>query len=182
MTNARLKILPPWSVFVKKLEAMFDGDPQIAFNVNWSGNNPSATIATNNGEKAAGLKLLLPETKQFGNVSLKIAIDCDKVPNIVFPTAKKLFETVFEGNPAFAEVITPENYWYIDFTYVVFANKVVQMECDNLLDPRGFINTLYQDIASEIFADRSYQNAGGIAFCTDIPREKALGDLLVEWP
>ena len=181
MTKTRLKILPPWSVFVKELMAMFDDDPQIAFNVNWSGSNPSVTLATNNGEKAAGLKLLLPESKQFGNVTLKITIDCDKVPNIVFPTAKKLFETVFEGNPAFVEVITPENYWYVDFTYVVFANKVVQISVDNILDPRGMVSTLFEDIASEIFANRTYRNTGGIAFCTDIPREKALGDI-IQWP
>ena len=182
MTDYRLKILPPWSVYIKKLAAMFDGDPQIAFNVDWDGRHPAVTLATNNGEKAAALKLLLPEEKEYGNVTLKITIDCDKVPDICFPTAKKLFETAFIGNPAFVEVITPENYWFVDFTYVVFAHEIIQIKADNLLDPRGLISTLYQDIAAEIFAERSYQTAGGICFCTDIKREVSVGAPLGEWP
>lgn len=182
MTDMKLKILPPWSVYIKKLEAMFDGDPQIALNVNWDGTNPSVTIATNNGDKAAGLLLLLPEEKEFGNVTLKINIDCDHISNLAFPNARKLFETVFDGNPVFVEVIAPENYWYVDFTYVVFAHRIAQLNCDNLLDPRGFISILYQDIASEIFKDRKFQTAGGICFATDIPRSTSVGGPLGEWP
>lgn len=181
MSDVRLKILPPWSVYIKKLEALFDGDPQIAFNVNWDGRNPSVTLATNNGDKAAALLLLLPPEKVFGNVVLKISIDCDHVSNLAFPTAKDLFETAFAGNPAFAYVVTPEDYWYVDFTYVGFKNCVVQISCDNLLDPRGLISTLYQDIASEIFADRSYHTGGGITFFTDVERGH-LGKPLGEWP
>ena len=179
--DVRLKILPPWSVYIKKLAAMFDPDPQIAFNVNWDGRNPSVTLATNNAEKAAGLAKLLPEEKVFGNVTLKINIDCPKTSNIAFPTARKLFETVFEGNPVFVEVITPEGYWFVDLTYVIFAHEVVMIVADNLMDPRGLISTLYQDIASEIFADRSYQTAGGICFATDIKHEPKLGDQK-NWP
>ena len=33
MNEPRLKILPPWTIVTRKLEALFDGDPQIAFNV-----------------------------------------------------------------------------------------------------------------------------------------------------
>ena len=33
MSDVRLKILPPWSIYIKKIEALFDGDPQIACNV-----------------------------------------------------------------------------------------------------------------------------------------------------
>lgn len=171
MEQIKLKILPPWSVYIKKLEALFDSDSQIAFNVNWDGQHPSVTLSTSDADKAAALKLLLPDEKMFGNVILKISIDCPKTSNIAFPTAKKLFEAAFKGNPVLVEVITPENYWYVDFTYVMFVNTVVQLECDNLLDPRGLINTLFQDIAYEIFTDRSYQTAGGICFSTDIKHD-----------
>ena len=30
MNEPRLKILPPWTIVIRKLEALFDGDPQIA--------------------------------------------------------------------------------------------------------------------------------------------------------
>ena len=181
MSEVRLKILPPWSVYIKKMEALFDGDPQIAFNVDWDGRNPSVVLTTNNGDKAAALLVLLPEEKKFGNVTLKIGVDCPHVSNIAFTTAKELFETVFDGNPAFAGVITPGDYWYVDFTYVGFKNCVIQLSCDNLLDPRGLISTLYQDIASEIFEDRSYHTGGGIAFFTDVERGN-VGKPLGEWP
>ena len=36
MSDIRLKMSPPWITYINKLEALFDGDPQIAFNVNWS--------------------------------------------------------------------------------------------------------------------------------------------------
>lgn len=36
MSDIRLKMPPPWITYINKLEALFDGDPQIAFNVNWS--------------------------------------------------------------------------------------------------------------------------------------------------
>ena len=168
MADVKLKILPPWSVHAKKIDVMHGRDPQIALNVVWDGTHPSVTMATENADKAAALMKLFSEEKKFGNVGLKINIDCDKTSNITFPSAKKLFETAFEGNPVFVEAFTPGNYWYVDFTYVIFKNEVVQIQADNLLDPRGYINTLYQDIASEIYADRSYQTAGGIAFATDI--------------
>lgn len=181
MTEPRLKILPPWSVYIKKLTAIFDPDPMIAFNVDWNGNHPSVTISTNDAKKAAALKNLLPMEKVFGNISLTIDIDCKEVIDLAFKNAKELFETVFKGNPVFSMCVVPEDYWYIDFTYVLFKNEVVQIKADNLLDPRGFINTLYQDIASEVFVDRSFNSAGGIAFCTDIPKEE-LAKPLGEWP
>ena len=60
MTDVRLKISPPWITYVNKLQAVFDEDPQIAFNVDYSAAHPSVTLATNNPEKAAALKWLLP--------------------------------------------------------------------------------------------------------------------------
>ena len=55
MTDVRLKILPPWSTFINEIQALFDGDPQIACNVNAEGTNPSIMLATNNPDKAAAL-------------------------------------------------------------------------------------------------------------------------------
>ena len=180
MANVRLKISPPWCTYINKVIAMFDGDPQIVCNVNWSSNAPSIVLATNNADKAAALRKLLPETKTFGNTTLNIGIDCPKTSNIAFPTAKQLFEAAFYGNPAFAGVITTEGYWYVTFTYVMFKNYVVQFFNDNLNDPHGIISTLYQDIAEELFADMDYQTNGGIAYCTDIGHK--VGKPLGEWP
>lgn len=178
MSDVRLRISPPWITYVNKLQALFDEDPQIAFNVDCSSGSPSVTLATNNPEKAAALTKLLPEQKYFGNVALSVNVDCPNMSNMAFTTAKELFETAFKGNPVLAYVVVPENVMYVPFTYVVFKNCVVQFFNDNLNDPHGVISTLYQDIAEEIFDDMNYPY-NGIAYCTDV--ERKLGAPVEEW-
>lgn len=171
MKDVKLSILPPWSIYMNKLQALFDGDPEIAFNIDWSGEHPSVVLATNNPEKAAALMKLLPEEKVIGNIVLKIGIDCPKVSNIAFATTKELFETAFSKNPAFAYAVSTDGYWYIPFTYVVFANQVVQFFSDNLNDPHGITTTLYQEIAPEIF--ESAEISGNVAYCTALEGEES---------
>lgn len=180
MTDVRLKISPPWITYVNKLQAVFDEDPQIAFNTNFSAGDYSVVLSTNNSEKAAALRWLLPEEKEFGNVTLTIGIDCEKTINKAFGTAKELFETAFAKNPVLAYVVVPDTALWVPFTYVVFKNCVVQFFNDNLNDPHGIISTLYQDIASEIFEDMPFPQHGGICYCTDV--EHKLGAPLGEWP
>lgn len=152
MTETRLNILPPWSIYIHQLEALFDPDPQIAFNVNW-GDDKSVVIATNNPDKAAALVKLLPEEAVWGNViSIKIAVDCKTMSNKAFTSAKELFETAFSGNPIFSRVVTVDDAWFVAYTYVIFKREVVSILADNIRDPWGVINTLYQNIAEEVFA------------------------------
>jgi hypothetical protein len=177
--NVKLKLSPPWITYINKLEALFDGDPQIAFNIDAS--VPAVTISTNNGDKAAALIRLLPSEVQFGGVTLKIDID-GPISNLAFETNSDLFTTAFSGNPAFVECYAPsaEGYWYPPITYVVFKNYVVQFFNDNLLDARGLLSTLYQDIANELFADAQLAS-GCVGYCTDVEHGK-LGKPLGEWP
>lgn len=56
MTDVRLKISPPWITYVNMLQAIFDEDPQIAFNTNLGNGIYEVTLATNNPEKAAALR------------------------------------------------------------------------------------------------------------------------------
>ena len=168
MTDVRLKLAPPWITYINKLIALFDGDPQIAFNVDEE--EPAVIISTNNGDKAAALARLLPEEKCFGNVILAIDID-GPMSNRAFVTNEELFKTAFEGNPAFSYVISVETI-LTAFTYVVFKNKVVQFFNDNLNDINGLISTLYQEIASEIFEDAGLS---GVCYNTDVEGKVALG-------
>ena len=122
---------------------------------------------------------ILPTEIAFGNVVLKIGVD--GIPsNRVFKTKKELFETAFYKNPAFAYAISPadEDAYWIDVTYVVFKNCVVQFFNDNLNDCHGIISTLYQDIAEEILTGNA---VNGVYFNTDVERG-ALGKPLGEWP
>ena len=181
MTDVRLKVSPPWVTYVNKLEALFDGDPLIAFNIDYNDEDgPSVVLATNDGDKAAALTQILPDKKEFGNVILYIDIDCPTMSNRAFTSKKELFETAFKGNPAFAYAISPyeDGYRWMYVTYVVFKNCVVQFFNDNLNDCHGIVSTLYQDIASEVFGDAGVTN---VYYNTDVEVGK-LGKPLGEWP
>lgn len=179
MNQVRLKLAPPWITYINMLQALFDGDPQIAFNIN--NQERSITIACNNGLKNAALLLLLPVERTWGNITWTINID-GPIANKIFTSPVELFNTVFEKNPAFSQCVAPaeEGYFYIDFCYVIFKNCVVQFFNDNLNDAHGVISTLYQDIAAIIFEDASY-NLNSVHYCTDIERGQ-LGKPLGEWP
>jgi hypothetical protein len=179
MTDVRLKILPPWSIYSKKIEALFDGDPQIACNVDWSGTNPSIALACNNSDKVAALQRILPEEIGFGNVKLKVVVY--GIPsNRAFTSKVELFDTAFSGNPAYAYSVCPaeEGYQWIATTYVVFKNYVVQFFADNLNDCHGVISCLYQDIADDILTGEATQ---GVFYNTDIERA-GLGMPDGQWP
>lgn len=179
MNDVRLKILPPWSIVIRKFEALFDGDPQIACNTNFSGSNPAIVLACNNGDKVTALQQILPEEITFGGVTLKVAVD-GTPSNRAFANKKELFETAFSGNPAFAYAVSPvdEGYNWFSMVYVVFNNTVVQFFADNLNDCHGIISTLYQDIAAELLTGPAAQ---GVFFNTNVERG-ALGKPLGEWP
>lgn len=179
MSDVRLKVSPPWVTYINKLQAMFDGDPQIAFNVDYR--TPSVTIACNNGVKNAALLVLLPSEKKFGNVTMTIRVD-GPIANHFFRTPVELFNNAFNGNPVFSQVVAPveEGYFYVDFCYVIFKNCVVQFFNDNLNDAHGLISTLYQDIAAEIFEDAAY-NLQMVHYCTDV-EVGGLGKPLGNWP
>ena len=179
MSDVRLKILPPWTIVIRKLEALFDGDPQIAFNCDFSGSHPTVVMACNNGDKVAALQQILPEEVNFGNISLKVIVD-GTPSNITFTSKVDLFDTAFKGNPAYAYSKCPaeERYMWIGTTYVVFKNCVVQFAADNLNDCHGIISTLYQDIAEELLTGIATE---GVFYNTDVERAN-LGYPLGEWP
>ena len=179
MSGVRLKILPPWVITIRKLEALFDGDPQIACNCNFNGSNPSIILACNNGDKVAALQQILPSEIGFGNIKLKVEID--GVPsNRAFTSKVELFDTAFKGNPVYAYSVCPaeEGYQWIGTTYVVFNNCVVQFAADNLNDCHGIISTLYETIADELLTGPATK---GVFYNTNVERA-GLGKPLNEWP
>ena len=179
MNEPRLKILPPWTIAIRKFEALFDGDPQIACNCNFGGDAPSIVLACNNGDKVAALQKILPEEISFGGVKLKVAVD-GTPSNRAFTSKVDLFNAAFEKNPAYAYSVCPaeEGYQWISMTYVVFNNCVVQFAADNLNDCHGVISTLYETIANELLTGPVCDN---VCFNTNVERA-GLGKPLGEWP
>lgn len=179
MADIRLKVSPPWVTFINEVEMLFDGDPQIACNVNYGSANPSIILACNNGDKVTALQQILPEEVTFGGVKLTIGVD--GIPsNRAFANKKELFETAFDKNPAFAYAVSPadDGYAWFSMVYVVFKNCVVQFFNDNLNDCHGVVSMLYEDIARDILTGPA---TDGVYFNTDVERGQ-LGMPLGEWP
>lgn len=177
MTDVRLKLAPPWITAIHKIEALFDGDPQIACNVDWG--KPGITLACNNGDKVTALLQILPSEIEFGKI--KLSVDIDGTPsNRAFVNKKELFDVAFSKNPAYAYAVSPVDdgaVWF-DMVYVVFKNCVVQFFNDNLNDCHGIVSMLYEDIARDILTG---EGTKGVYFNTDV-EHGSLGKPLGEWP
>jgi hypothetical protein len=184
MSDARMKLSPPWWTYVKKMEALFDGDPQIAFDVGLETQNPHVVLACNNGDKVTALRQILPYQVTFGNVTLNIIVD-GVASNRTFKTKKELFDAAFKGNPVYVysvysvyPVVPTDDEYGFSMVYVVFKCCVVQYFCDNMNDCHGIESTLYQEIAKEILTG---DGAQGVYFNTNVEVRK-LGKPLDEWP
>jgi hypothetical protein len=164
-----MKLSPPWINFYNEIKDLFEQDSEIKIKFNEE--VPEINLFVDNARKADALAALLPETKEFGNVTMKINV----VPANKTPSKLDLMLEAFLGNPALAYV------WSSDtslgtFQYAVFENKVVQYFNDDLQDINGNRSTLYQDIAKDVFGE-----ATGINFCTE-SIQKDLTKPLGEWP
>ena len=179
MKEPRLKILAPWAIYIKEIEALFGADPEITCKADFSGTSPAVTLSCTNGDKITALQHILPDEIDYGNVIFKIIFD-GTPSNRAFATKKELFEVAFNGNPVFAYAVCPseEGGWWIPVTYVVFKNRVVQFFSDNLDDCHGLTSTLYEDIAEDILDG---DGIDGVYFNTDVEVGN-LGKPLGEWP
>lgn len=176
---ALLKLSSPWVIFYKKINAMFEDDPEIK--VVFDEEENIVKLYVDNPDKADALSQVLPKEKEFGAVTLKIeVVPANKEATERANTANKLrtvlrgnefeslngelLENALIGNPAFLYAKTITGVFTNPITYIVFMNKVVQYYTDSLSDINGFTSTLYQDIAKDIFLPFD-----GIFYCTEAP-------------
>lgn len=166
----KLKLAAPWTVFYREIKTLFREDPEVI--VFYDESEVSIKLYVDNVVKADALTQLLPATKQFGNVTMKIAV----IPsNKKVGSAMDLVSDAFSGNEAVSFVHTVENI-FAKMTFVVFKKEVVQFFNDDLSDIHGVCSTLYQNIAKDVFGE-----IPGVFFCTDTGNA-SLGMLLGEWP
>ena len=162
----RLNLSPPGVVYYRQLSALFENDSEILVVLDDDEGNKIINIYVDGNErKIEGLSRILPESKTFGNVELKINIipsNSTKSFRNEFSTLGELYYEVFVGNKAFVDVIeTPETYMG-GITYVIFKKEVVQYFEDNLCDINGICSTLYQDIARNVL-----ETPAKVYYCTD---------------
>ena len=154
----KTELSPPWAIYYKKLEALFGEDPDIK--IEYDEDENVVNLYVHGQDKSDALSELLPLNVDFGNMTLGINV----IPDNRDKTKIDLYKAAFSGNPVFSYARTIEGVFTNPISYFVFKNKVVQFYADNLGDIYGNMNTLYQDIADEIFDEHD-----SICFCTDLP-------------
>jgi len=170
---AQLKLSPPWIKYMHEMEQLFKYDPEV--HVIYDEDEHIIHLYVDKQRKADALATLIPETVTFGNITLQVNVvpANGALSTTAGLTNAQLFENAFEGNGAFAFVRWLPGIFSNNLTYVVFKNKVVQYFNDNLSDVYGNCNTLYQDIAKNIFGE-----IAGVYFCTDIEQPVTMQDKL----
>ena len=151
-----LKITSPWIHFVNELQVLFERDSDVR--IEYSDEERTVKLYVENAVKADALSRLMPTEKTFGNFTLKITV----IPANEKETTAQLFCNAFHGNGAFSRMISVPAPGGGTFDYMCFAREVAQYYDDNLADPNGYVSTLYQNIAADIFEDRD-----GVFFCTE---------------
>lgn len=150
-----LKLSPPWITFVHELDALFGPDPEIE--IVYENTEPRVKLYVESTSKAEALTKLLPVEKEFGNVVLKIEV----IPaNEDKDTPVDLIRRAFEDNPVLEQIASVSNP-YGTINYAIFKREVVQFYNDQMDDAYGNKNTLYQEIAKDVFGQQD-----GVYFCT----------------
>ena len=152
------KLSPPWIEFFNEITALFEQDSAVT--PIFSSAENTIRLYVEGEEKASALTQILPSSRTFGNVTVKILVLPANEEEL---SKKELFERAFDGNPAVSYIRTvADDFAKPVLTYVVFEKEVVQYFNDNLQDINGLRSTLYEDIAQNVFEDHD-----GVAFCTD---------------
>ena len=154
----KMKLSPPWFIYVNKLQALFKSDKDITFN--FDEENYALKIYVADEEKAEALTKLLPMQKEFGNVVVNISII---PPNEVGGNLVDVFRKAFKNNPDVVDIFTAEGIFSNPINYVIFKKEVVQFFNDDLGDAHGVRSTLSEELAREVFG-----TPDGIYFCTDV--------------
>ena len=157
INNKELNMVSPWAEYLNQLEAFFKEDDDVR--VEYDNEAMVIKIYVDGAAKAEALSKLLPTSKKFGNVEIKVNI----IPANPLDTSRiGLFKKAFEGNRAVADIETISDISSNDFNFIIFKPEVVQYYNDDLSDFNGICSTLYQDLAKELFGETE-----GCYFCTD---------------
>ena len=176
-----LKLSPPWVTYWKKLEALFNGDPDITVGQLYDlEDRKEIWIHVADEKKYRALIELLPTYPDFGNVKVKnvISFSGPKPSVDVFQDLKDLFA----DNPRVQEIKDVTDFTRTPHLFINFKPEVVQFENDDTSNYCGLYSGLAADIAKEVF-DMPYD---GVHFSTapiESPSENEnVNKPLGEWP
>ena len=174
----KLVIEAPWYTYRKKVNALFEQDPDIEVGEVYEPEDGNADFAfdieVKNHDKFLALDRALAKQKKFGNVTLSITLFDEENADGTEDYAA-LYETIFQGNPILKDVKKVTDFAGTPPGFVRFQPEVIQFPDDDTSDYNGNWNGLAEDIAREVFAE-GYR---GVSFCTADKRET--GKPQTEW-
>ena len=161
----KLELQAPWYNYQKKLNALFESDPDIKVCSLVQDTTEEADYVLNievrNHEKFQALDRVLPKMKTFGNISVRnIVYDMENQSGEEY--GMSLYQRLFEGNDLVADFKAVMDNLGGKHIYLRFKPEVVQFFDDDLTDYSGNWSGLAQDIAREVFEGNTY----GVNFCT----------------
>jgi len=135
----------PWYTYVRKLRALFEADPEVR--VLFHEDTNTVELVADTVKKAEAIRKLLPTEVRFGHILVKVHVISASQPA---PGIHSIIREAFKGNPNFVDCLT--SIGPVSSTFVVFANKVVQIWNDDITDANGLLSTLPEAVASEVLA------------------------------
>ena len=155
----------PWYTFQKKVNALFEQDPDITVGEIMEQEDGRTDyvfcIGVRNHEKFLALDRVLPKVHTFGNITLGILL-FDEENDGLEADRIAIYQTIFKGNPIVKDVKDVTDFTGNRQGFVRFKPEVIQFPDDNIGDFDGNWSGLAQDIAMEVFD----QEMAGIHFCT----------------
>lgn len=177
--SKKLKLSPPWVTYWKKLEALFNDDPDITVGQLYDmEDRKEIWIYVTNEKKYRALVDLLPTYPNFGNVKVKNVISFSGAKPDVFQDLKDLFA----DNPRVQEIKEVTDFAKVPHLFINFKPEVIQFANDDTSDYYGLYSGLTADIAKEVF-DMEYNGAHFSTAPVEEPEvNENIGKPLGEWP
>ena len=154
---ARIHKQSPWIEYYEQLEMLFEEDSEVR--VLYDDKDYTVKLYVTDADKADALRRVLPAKKVFGNVELKVTVIPARSAEPKYNNEPILVALM--DNPIVEEIKRVSGIFSDDIIYIAFRREVVQYYNDDLGDINGNCNTLYQEIAKNVFTPQA-----GVFFCT----------------
>lgn len=154
---ARIHKQSPWIEYYEQLELLFEEDSEVR--VLYDDKDYTVKLYVIDADKADALRRVLPAKKVFGNVELKVTVISANSAEPKYNNEPILVALM--DNPIVEEIKRVSGIFSDDIIYIGFRREVVQYYADDLMDINGNCNTLYQEIAKNVFTPQA-----GVFFCT----------------
>ena len=161
-----MNLSAPWMTYCRELQILFNADPDIKVSditkyIEESKNyDYCITIHVKDHDKARALQQVLPEVRDFGNVSLRIYILENERK---MEKWSEVMHTLFDGNDHVRRVIDGVDPTGCEEIFVMFEPEVIQFFNDNMRDFNGCWTGVAEDIARNVCE----KCADEVNFCTE---------------